>query len=153
MKYIILAFVVSWALIKVLNFLPSLSRNYNNFSLLDQDEASSGAFSDMGTLSVGTSRWWGYSGGSHFAIAKITDETIEFNVRILGLLKKTWSFHRNDIYSMERKRGWWIIKNGFIIEHKKDNYPMYMCYTTWRFNRLREEMIKCGWPIKDIGNA
>jgi len=106
-------------------------------------------YSDKGSLYLGISRWYGYAGLPYAATMEISTEKIEFRTRIfLRLLKRVYVFQKIDIYSIEQKKGWWVLKDGFIIEHRKD-YPMYICYTTWNFDIVKDQMNKLGWQIND----
>lgn len=104
---------------------------------------------DFGSLRYGACRWI-YSGWPVYTILTISEDRLEFNVRLLfGLFWKKWFFYKNEIHSLEPKKGWWVLKRGFIINHKKNDYPMFMCYTPSNFAALRKTMAGFGWVIED----
>lgn len=104
-------------------------------------------YRDVGWLAYGVSRWL-HRGWPVHTILTVSMDRLEFDVRILFFFRKKWSFQKGELYGLERKRGWWVIRAGFIINHRKDDPPMYMCYTTRQFDLLCKRMADFGWIIE-----
>lgn len=58
-----------------------------------------------------------------------------------------FEFARAEVRQLRRKRG--LFSSGMVIEHAKSDYPPFILFWTFRYNKLAETLRRLGYDVED----
>ena len=103
-------------------------------------------YTETGGLRSGSSYWGGMNATWPFAKLRATPDMIEITLRGLVSSDEQFTFTKQDIVALRRKRG--LLSTGLEIKHSNRAYAPYFLFWTFDFHRLKQALSELGFTVE-----
>ena len=110
-------------------------------------------YQETGGLRWGDSFWCAANVTWPFATLTASPDGLHIAVRFIGLMKNDFDFRKADIVGIRRKKSILPFSTGIVIEHNKSNYPQFVLFWTFSYQRLKTELTRLGFAVAENRNT
>jgi hypothetical protein len=110
-------------------------------------------YKETGGLRWGDSDWWSAHASWPFATLTASPDGLHIAVNCMGLWKNDFDFRKADIVEIRRRKSILPFSTGIVIEHNKSDYPQFVLFWTFNYQRLKTELTRLGFAVLENGDT
>ena len=104
-------------------------------------------YTETGGLRWGKNFWIASNFTWPFATLKATKDQLYIRVGVWRFFQKVFKFNRLEVKDIKRQKGFFGV--GILIEHSKSEYPPFIMFWTFNYNKIKIELNRLGYQISE----